>query len=173
MYIILNAECLNASSANTMLKFLEEPEEGIIGFFITNNKENVIDTIKSRCQLFVSTDSVSKSLDENCKDLAISFVFEVETAHDNALFFCKNSVIPVLDDKQKYISFFQYVFDIYKDIYDSKVENKRNVIQKLTFLLEKDIKYFLKRMNLIVEILNALEYNVNLQFIFDRFILEM
>ena len=38
MYIIKNAELLNASSANTMLKFIEEPEENILAFFLTNNK---------------------------------------------------------------------------------------------------------------------------------------
>ena len=51
MYLIMNAEKLNLSSANTLLKFLEEPETGILGFFLTNNKENIIDTIKSRCQI--------------------------------------------------------------------------------------------------------------------------
>ena len=34
MYVILNAEQLNPSSANTMLKFLEEPEDYILGFFL-------------------------------------------------------------------------------------------------------------------------------------------
>ena len=48
-YIINDAEKFNASSANTMLKFIEEPEKNIIGFLITNNRENVISTIKSRC----------------------------------------------------------------------------------------------------------------------------
>jgi len=41
IYAILNSEKLNSSSANTLLKFIEEPERGIIGFFITNNKENI------------------------------------------------------------------------------------------------------------------------------------
>ena len=37
VYIILEAEKLNDSAANTMLKFLEEPEDDIIAFLITNN----------------------------------------------------------------------------------------------------------------------------------------
>jgi DNA polymerase-3 subunit delta' len=45
VYVINDAEKFNASSANTMLKFIEEPEDKIIGFLITNNKENVINTI--------------------------------------------------------------------------------------------------------------------------------
>ena len=38
IYIIRNAERFNSSSANTLLKFLEEPEDNILGIFITNNK---------------------------------------------------------------------------------------------------------------------------------------
>ena len=52
-YIIMNAEKLNSSSANSMLKFIEEPTDGIIGFFITNNKDVMIETIKSRCQSLI------------------------------------------------------------------------------------------------------------------------
>ena len=51
IYIINNADKLNKAAANTMLKFLEEPEDNILGFFITNNKEQMLDTIKSRCQI--------------------------------------------------------------------------------------------------------------------------
>ena len=42
VYIIKNAEKLNSSSANAMLKFVEEPTAGILGFFITNNKDVII-----------------------------------------------------------------------------------------------------------------------------------
>ncbi len=38
VYVINEAEKFNASSANTMLKFIEEPEKNIIGFLITNNR---------------------------------------------------------------------------------------------------------------------------------------
>ena len=66
MYVIREADRFNSSSANTLLKFLEEPEDNILGFFITNNKENVISTIRSRCQVFscnYDTD-IMESLDE-------------------------------------------------------------------------------------------------------------
>lgn len=49
-YIIVESELMNQSSSNTILKFLEEPDGDIIGFFITNNKKAMISTIMSRCQ---------------------------------------------------------------------------------------------------------------------------
>lgn len=51
IYIIKNADKLNSSSANTILKFLEEPEEDIIALLLTDNRYHVIDTILSRCQV--------------------------------------------------------------------------------------------------------------------------
>ena len=51
IYIIKEAEKLNAASANTMLKFLEEPEDDIIAILLTSNRYKIIDTIISRCQI--------------------------------------------------------------------------------------------------------------------------
>lgn len=51
IYIIKESEKLNGFSANTILKFLEEPEDDIIAFLLTDNRYHVIDTILSRCQV--------------------------------------------------------------------------------------------------------------------------
>ena len=51
MYIIYEADLLSISAANTILKFLEEPEEGIVGFFITSRLSSMLPTITSRCEL--------------------------------------------------------------------------------------------------------------------------
>ena len=51
IYIISHAECLNTSSSNSLLKFIEEPEENIIAILIANNIYNLLDTIVSRCQV--------------------------------------------------------------------------------------------------------------------------
>ena len=51
IYIINEAEKLNQSSSNSLLKFLEEPEEGILAILITNNINQMLDTIISRCQI--------------------------------------------------------------------------------------------------------------------------
>lgn len=50
IYIINNCDKLNKHSANSLLKFLEEPEDNIIAILITDNVYNVLDTIVSRCQ---------------------------------------------------------------------------------------------------------------------------
>ena len=45
-------------------------------------------------------------------------------------------------------------------------------LEELRFLLKKDKQYFLKRLDLLNEILDELNYNLNISFILDRFVLE-
>ena len=55
IYIIYEADRLNTSATNSLLKFLEEPSEGIIAILLTNNINQMLETIISRCQLITFT----------------------------------------------------------------------------------------------------------------------
>ena len=73
IYIIIGAEKLNDSASNKLLKFIEEPEEDIIAILVTDNKNNVITTIVSRCQLLrfiINEDKFS-----SCDDEYINSIF--------------------------------------------------------------------------------------------------
>ena len=50
IYIIKNAEKMNQASGNTILKFLEEPEDNIVALLLTDNRYSILETILSRCQ---------------------------------------------------------------------------------------------------------------------------
>ncbi|MFK5957490.1 MAG: DNA polymerase III subunit delta' [Lutibacter sp.] len=49
--IIWMAEKMNTSAANKLLKLLEEPPEKTVFILVTENEEQLISTIKSRCQV--------------------------------------------------------------------------------------------------------------------------
>lgn len=51
IYIINQAESMTIEAQNALLKTLEEPPEYVIMILITNNKEALLDTIKSRCEI--------------------------------------------------------------------------------------------------------------------------
>ena len=51
IYIIHLVENMGVEAINSILKFLEEPESEIYAFLTTNNENNVLPTIISRCQL--------------------------------------------------------------------------------------------------------------------------
>ena len=51
VYIIRDADKLGTSAANAFLKTLEEPDKNVCFILLTNNANNVLETINSRCQL--------------------------------------------------------------------------------------------------------------------------
>jgi DNA polymerase-3 subunit delta' len=67
--IIDDADYLNTSAQNALLKTLEEPANGVILILIAQNKEKLLPTIISRCQTKkfnpVSSDELDKILDNN------------------------------------------------------------------------------------------------------------
>lgn len=89
VYIINGAEFLNQSSANTLLKFLEEPEKNIIGILVSNSRYQVINTLISRCQILSLVPDDSKT--EN-KGEVVEFVEKIKNK-DYKLF---------LDNRDKY-----------------------------------------------------------------------
>jgi len=176
MYVLLNAESLNSSSANTMLKFLEEPEENILGFFITNNKENIIDTIKSRCQIVLDyyDGVVSFSIPKVWQSIAVNYIKEYECVHDETLLYNKNVILPLLHDKKECFFFFQSIFQIYEELFCCKVKNIsiNEDYRSLEFLLKKESSYFLQQMQYVSKLLDDMNYNLNTQMLLDRFVLE-
>ena len=73
-YIICNADKMNDFSANKMLKFLEEPEGNIVGFFITDKLNGIIPTIRSRCEIYnyhFGNNSILDLLDINEEEYAL------------------------------------------------------------------------------------------------------
>ena len=51
IYIVNQVENMRLEAVNSMLKFLEEPESEIYAFLTTNNVNNILPTIVSRCQV--------------------------------------------------------------------------------------------------------------------------
>lgn len=176
MYIIMDAENLNSSSANTMLKFLEEPEDSIIGFFITNNKENVIDTIKSRCQILLDyyNVDVSMQIPSALKELAISYVKEIETSKMDTILYNRDILLPEIKDKKTLFYLFESLLDIYRNLFFTvqNLEELTDGYKEFKFLLKKDVKYFERKVDLIMEILDEINYNLNISLVLDRFVLE-
>ena len=61
IYIINEAHTMSSSAANSLLKFIEEPNPGVYGILITEHKENILSTIISR-SMVISFDELDKNL---------------------------------------------------------------------------------------------------------------
>ena len=71
VYIIKEADKLNLSAANSILKFLEEPEDNIVAILLTKNRYQIIDTILSRCQIIALKRKTPPNVDF---DKALTFI---------------------------------------------------------------------------------------------------
>ena len=50
IYIVSSADRMNVAAANTLLKFLEEPEGDVTAILLTDSYQSILPTIQSRCQ---------------------------------------------------------------------------------------------------------------------------
>lgn len=89
VYIIIDADKMNQQSQNSLLKFIEEPEEGIYGILCTTNISQLLPTITSRCQTinFISLDEtilekelLNEGLEKNYANIASYLTNDKEEA---------------------------------------------------------------------------------------------
>lgn len=64
VYIINDADKMNLSSQNSLLKFIEEPSPNIYGILCTTNSSGLLPTILSRCQTLTLNSLDSKTLEK-------------------------------------------------------------------------------------------------------------
>lgn len=170
IYIIMESEKLNDSAANTMLKFLEEPEDDIIAFLITNNRYHVINTLLSRCQILSIKENCFKlNYDDNFIELLNSIVYP-NSFYINYKEYSSNIFI----DKETTKRLFIKVENIILGYLESKYINIKYDDTIVNLLNKKDDSKLLMIISIIEDELPKLEYNVNfklwLDSLFSRFI---
>ena len=156
IYVVKEADKLNPASANTILKFLEEPEEDIIAILLTTNRYKIIETILSRCQILSLKENSIPVIEDDVFDLLKCVVYPGE-------FFLKyNSIITeVIPDKDIARDKLSEIENIIISYLDNKYENKE-IDEKLVKLFKDvDSKKLLNSLSIIEEEIKKLEFNVN------------
>lgn len=178
-YIIKNAEKLNSSSANSMLKFIEEPTEGILGFFITNNKDVMIDTIKSRCQTIIlkyETKSFVESLEITSEDYEkYKEVIKkcLEKINKNEFINNKNELLTVYSERKDIINIFQVIFNVYYENFLKSCDREYNKDIASIYEINEKSNILIMKLNIISKIIDNMSYNVNMEQALDKFVIEM
>lgn len=156
IYIIKGAEKLNESSENSLLKFLEEPEDNILGFLLTENKDKLLSTVVSRCQCYQDNNVSNLTLiDEPVEKLALQY-FNLINSDNSSLLIANKSSAVTLKDKDVAGIFFNILLKKYLNRY----QNEKQIID-------------IKRINTIKKIVENLKFNVNIELLLDKFVIEM
>lgn len=203
IYLILDADKMNSYAANSLLKFLEEPEENIIAILVTENQHQVIKTIKSRCQIIRLLANQNDNLTSNERlvtlltngkenydtfindaqkmeliDYAVNFCVRIEK--EKYLMICDNAnnLKKTLSTKEDYDVFLSVLLLFYEDLINYKI-GRRNILfdSKIDTIKELAGKLLLKDLCNKLNIVNSLKYelnvNANLNLLFDKLIIDM
>jgi DNA polymerase III delta prime subunit len=73
-FVVCEAEKLNQKSGNSMLKIIEEPDCDILGFFICNNANNVMQTIQSRSQYISLSYELNNNFNSDVREDALKLL---------------------------------------------------------------------------------------------------
>ena len=165
IYIIKEAEKLNNSSANTILKFLEEPEEGIIAILLTKNRFQVIETILSRCQfLNLSTESVGNDLSSDSRML-----FEYILNGNDLFINYSNIVSEIIPDKVVAKRCLNEISQVIIN-YLAYMSNKDYAVSMefINILNGQNVEKLVNIIAIIEEEIKKLEYNINYKLWLDN-----
>lgn len=170
IYVIQEAEKMNSASANTILKFLEEPEENIIAILLTNNRYHVIPTILSRCQVISLKERKQEEYDSSVLEL-------LKVVLNPRSFFIQYShfLEGLLADKEVGKKNLIQVENILIHYFESLSQVGEPLSEEMNEIVEKvDSDVILKTLSIMEEEIPKLEFNVNyklwLDSLFSRFI---
>ena len=142
LFFILNAGLMNEQSVNKLLKVLEEPNEKIVGFLISDNSNELLPTLISRCQVLKN-------------DIDVCNVTVDEDIFNNLC-------------KFKNFNFEDYIkFKVVVSKLDKIVINNL-FIKYLAYLNSENDIFYLK----VNDFLNNIRYNVNIDLALDKLYFE-
>lgn len=182
IYIIRDCEKMRPEAANSMLKFLEEPEDDIVAILMTNNINNVLSTIISRCKVIKLNNVVDKENknDEVLENLAIKFISNLETRGIDTIIDVKDIWFSVIGnkDRDKMIEVFDIMIDIYYDMMKVIIGNKSIKCYKLVdkiseFAKLNNLNGVLEKINILLEAKDSVKFNVNSNLLIDSVIISI
>ena len=168
VYIINKADKLNVSSSNSLLKFLEEPEDGIIAILVAENINQLLPTIVSRVQVLslkskksltgLSTlEKIGHFLKDNNYDIieytsneenknkfekVINFIEYYEKNHASTLIYINKLWNDNFKEKEEIYDAFSIMLLFYKDVLNIKlgknIEIFNDYVNDITEIKEKN-----------------------------------
>ncbi len=197
IYIINEAQKLNDKAQNSLLKFIEEPEDDIIAILIVENKYQLYETIVSRCQVVsfnnsfeIEGDKVLKIANylHNDSESIKKYIEEDKGKIDNIIhlvnYFEENGQVNTHIEIHRLL--FQYDYDIeevfkililyYKDVLNYLLKRKIHIftsnVDDLAKISKKNTKdKIVRKINILLELIQYLKVNVNKKMIIDKLLI--
>lgn len=185
VYIITDATKLNASSSNSMLKFLEEPNPNIIAILLADNIHQLLDTIVSRCQIIsLNPNFKEKKLEEylsvKVEDIdvitntAVNFLKQFEVKREDLIVFTKKLFHNNIISKNDLIAAFEIMLLYYKDALDIKLKGQANLFTNIDEnILNNSNQELNRRINILLDLKKKIYINANTNLLIDQLIIKL
>ena len=202
VYIIKDCDKMTLQAANSLLKFLEEPNDNIVALLVTDNFNKVLSTIVSRCQviklkkcnvgfkenaiynfasLYGGNDLLSFVNDKNNIDVlnaVMDFVNYFENNGLDVLIYMKKKWHNYFKERSDNIMALDLVINIYYDILKYKC-NVDNLFYKdfsdyiYDLSCKNEIKDVIRKINICIDTKEMLRYNLNINLLIDNMVIEL
>ena len=164
IYIIKNIEKISQSAANSLLKFMEEPQsQSVFGFLLTENIDDVLMTIRSRSQIIhlksidekdLENELLKRQVDERIAMLAPYLTKDIEEAL-------------LLAENPNHLELVNFVEDLVKKWTYKEVSYPLYFAQKGTFLTQ-DRDFFKNFLELLLlYFLDLVHYKVHQEIAYE------
>lgn len=180
VYIIIDADKMRNETTNSMLKFLEEPDNNIVAILMTNNYNSMLPTIISRCQVIKFNSDLFDSLNNLELDIAFNLIYEIEMNGISAILKLKELWGDLVDNKDRdlIIRIFDEMVNIYYDIIKLKsgiisVRYDKYYNELVNISNINDIEKLLLKLNYLLEVKDTIKFNVNINLLVDNIIINL
>lgn len=173
IYWIRTADKMNKQAANSLLKFLEEPEGNVIAILETDNRYKVLETIRSRCQIYSLINKEYEHEFENFS-LLVDIIKNLEQKKEHSI-----AYLPILlENDYRNKDFWNMIFNDMIHLYENAIRKS----QALNFydygkILDTIIDFnslnsMIFKIKILFHYIEKLDYNLNMAMMLDQFIIE-
>lgn len=194
--LIKDANKLNENLSNSILKFIEEPEKGVIIILLVENKYQLLETIVSRCQVIslCNNNKYERTLENfyYLNNLYFTSVEQIYEEVDTIMKFCvciekygKDAILyedkyfkKVFSSKEDYYRAFEIMALLYYQVLNIHNENEMIYLYKYEDIINKMVELnspekIIVKLELVVDAKMKLLDNVNLSLLLDDLIIKL
>ena len=179
IYVIRDCEKMRPETANSMLKFLEEPENNLVAFLMTNNINSVLETVISRCQIVKLNNNNCNIVNEEIDLLVLDFIDNIEKKGRKSIIDNEKILADIINskDREKLLIFIDKLIDMYYSIMKiiDEGENSRVLYydKLVKYAKNNNINRIINKIDRLVKCKDAIKYNVNINLLIDKLILSI
>lgn len=161
---------------------MEEPDPHILGFFITDNINNVISTVRSRCEALkvyydvheLDINSLLSGVYNDKLNVVIDYLVKLEVEKNYLIMYNKDVILNSFKEREDIKICFKIMLIIYEELLKKimDLENKFN-FDKLSKLESLSYKGVTRKINLIIRFIDDISCNANIDLLLDKFVIEL